>query len=258
MLAAIANWRFFKPVVSSRALIPRRAAGRQDLASSSSAINESALGVDPNNTLLHETGEDALGFLVASLAVTPVRRIFKINRVQIVRRLLGVTAFFYALAHVSMYLVFDQLCYSFATCDYQQHLDRHPETEIHLRRHDGVHDPDDAGRHVHERVGAAAEEALGDAAPIVYVAAIAGVVHYVWGQKSDISEPLKWAGYVVALLGIRVYFAWQKRSGTAQITARAAASRRIGVMMRSDPPRRCFRPDRSFDWRRLFQPRGTG
>jgi sulfoxide reductase heme-binding subunit YedZ len=48
---------------------------------------------------------------------------------------------------------------------------------------------------------------------LVYVAAIAGVVHYVWGQKSDISEPLKWAGYVTVLLGIRVYFVWQKARG---------------------------------------------
>jgi sulfoxide reductase heme-binding subunit YedZ len=47
---------------------------------------------------------------------------------------------------------------------------------------------------------------------LVYVAAIAGAVHYVWGQKSDISEPLRWAAYIAVLLGIRVYFAWKKRA----------------------------------------------
>ncbi len=117
LLAAIANWRFFKPAVFLACLIPGVVLA-YNLCQILVWNHPEALGVDPKKTLLHETGEDALGFLVASLMVTPVRRIFKINRVQAVRRLLGVTAFFYALGHVSTYLVFDQLCYSFATCDY--------------------------------------------------------------------------------------------------------------------------------------------
>ena len=54
---------------------------------------------------------------------------------------------------------------------------------------------------------------------LVYAAGVAGVIHYVWGQKSDIAEPLKWAGYLVVLLGIRVYLSWKKRQA-AQSAAR--------------------------------------
>jgi sulfoxide reductase heme-binding subunit YedZ len=77
-----------------------------------------ALGIEPIKTLQHETGEDALGVLLATLAVTPIRRIFKINRVQIVRRMMGVWAFTYAVVHLLIYLVFDRNCYSFTACQY--------------------------------------------------------------------------------------------------------------------------------------------
>jgi sulfoxide reductase heme-binding subunit YedZ len=46
---------------------------------------------------------------------------------------------------------------------------------------------------------------------LVYVAAVAGAIHFVWGQKADIREPLVWAAILAALLGLRVVFAIQKR-----------------------------------------------
>src|SRR5690348_16920919 len=51
---------------------------------------EGDLGVNPVETLLHETGRDALMVLIAALAVTPIRRLTGWNRVQIVRRTVGV------------------------------------------------------------------------------------------------------------------------------------------------------------------------
>jgi sulfoxide reductase heme-binding subunit YedZ len=212
VLAAIANWRYFKPIVFVGCFIPGILLAIK-LGQFLFGYDPNVLGADPNITLLHETGEDALGFLVASLAVTPVRRIFKINRVQIVRRLLGVTAFFYALAHVSMYLIFDQLCYSFATCDYHS-------LWVDILKRKFIF----AGMVAFTILTLLAitsttgwvrrlKKRWVTLHRLVYVAAIAGVVHYVWGQKSDISEPLKWAGYVTVLLGIRVYFVWQKARG---------------------------------------------
>jgi sulfoxide reductase heme-binding subunit YedZ len=46
---------------------------------------------------------------------------------------------------------------------------------------------------------------------LVYVSAIAGVIHYLWLVKSDIREPLKYAAIVAVLLGYRVFVSW--RSG---------------------------------------------
>jgi sulfoxide reductase heme-binding subunit YedZ len=39
---------------------------------------------------------------------------------------------------------------------------------------------------------------------LVYVSAIAGVVHYLWLVKADTSRPLIYGGILAALLGYRV------------------------------------------------------
>ena len=76
LLAAIANWRYFKPAVFVGCAIPAAL-----LAFKFGQLllwdQADALGVDPIKTLEHETGEDSLGILLATLAVTPIRRIFR-------------------------------------------------------------------------------------------------------------------------------------------------------------------------------------
>jgi sulfoxide reductase heme-binding subunit YedZ len=42
---------------------------------------------------------------------------------------------------------------------------------------------------------------------LVYVAAFAGAVHFVWIQKSGYSRPGPWLAWLFAVLGVRVYFA---------------------------------------------------
>ncbi len=210
LLSAAAAWRLFKPAVFLACLAPgvwlgvrawRFFRGGDFL----------ALGPDPAKTLLHETGENALVILFITLSVTPVRRLFQVNRLQAVRRMLGVWAFTYALSHVSVYLVFDQLCYSVATCEFNA------IKEDILKR----------------RFIFAGMTAFSILLPLaitstsgwvrrlkknwqrlhrlVYVAAGAAVVHYTWIQKSDIRVPLRYAAVLLLLLGIRVVFAWQKR-----------------------------------------------
>ena len=75
------------------------------------------LGANPIEWLTRNTGKWALILLLASLAISPVvKRVGKIRigrwdvngkKVMPWRRLLGLYAFFYALAHFSVYLVFD-------------------------------------------------------------------------------------------------------------------------------------------------------
>jgi sulfoxide reductase heme-binding subunit YedZ len=218
-LAAIANWRWFRSAVFVVCLIPA-ASVIYDLCQVLLWNHPDALGVDPTKTLLHETGEDALAFLLVTLSVTPARRIFKINRVQIVRRLLGVTAFFYALGHVSIYLLLNQLCYSVETCDV-----RGTWNDILKRKFIF------AGMTAFSIMAVLAITSTGGWVRrlkkrwatlhrFVYVAGIAGIVHFIWIQKSDIREPLKWALWLTVLFAIRLYFAWQKRQGP--LTRRAA------------------------------------
>jgi sulfoxide reductase heme-binding subunit YedZ len=66
------------------------------------------LGANPIEFITHKTGFWALTFLVASLAVTPLRRITHWNEAIKFRRLIGLFAFFYALLHFTTYIVLDQ------------------------------------------------------------------------------------------------------------------------------------------------------
>jgi len=64
------------------------------------------LGVEPIKALEHKLGELALQFLIAGLAVTPLRRHLGINLIRF-RRMLGLVAFFYVFTHLLVWLVLD-------------------------------------------------------------------------------------------------------------------------------------------------------
>ena len=65
------------------------------------------LGQDPIRAFEHEVGELALQFLIAGLVITPLRELTKINLIKY-RRAIGLMAFYYTLAHLTVYMVFDQ------------------------------------------------------------------------------------------------------------------------------------------------------
>jgi sulfoxide reductase heme-binding subunit YedZ len=67
------------------------------------------LGADPVKRLIHACGITALNLLLVTLAVTPVRQITGWRNLIRLRRMLGLFAFFYALAHFSVYLSLDQV-----------------------------------------------------------------------------------------------------------------------------------------------------
>lgn len=165
------------------------------------------LGADPTQELTHWSGFTALTLLVVSLAVTPIRRISGWNRVQKLRRLLGLWAFFYAIVHVSVYVFLDQaLALDFIIEDV---LER-PFT----------------------LVGAAAFLLLLPLAAtstrgwirrlgknwirlhwLVYPAAVLAVLHFELGQKTDLTRaPVVMAAILAVLLGVRVWWAVRKRS----------------------------------------------
>jgi sulfoxide reductase heme-binding subunit YedZ len=174
-----------------------------------------ALGPDPANTVIHETGRDALGLLLITLSVTPLRRLFKLNWLQSVRRMLGVWSFTYAVLHLSSYLVFNQLCYSWATCDLKGIV-----TDVLKRKFIFM------GMFAWTILFALAitstsgwvrrlKKKWQTLHRLAYVAAIAGVIHFAWGQKADIREPLKWGAFLAVLLAFRVYLTVQKRRARA-------------------------------------------
>ncbi len=60
-------------------------------------------GARPLNDVIHRAGFWMLMFILATLAVTPLRRITRFGQLIDVRRMLGVGAFVYGAAHISLY-----------------------------------------------------------------------------------------------------------------------------------------------------------
>lgn len=64
------------------------------------------LGVDPVKALEHRYGELALQFLVAALAISPLRRLLSLNLLKF-RRAIGLLSFFYVCTHLLVWLILD-------------------------------------------------------------------------------------------------------------------------------------------------------
>lgn len=61
------------------------------------------LGAEPLKEAIHQLGLWTFRFLLIALAITPARQILHWPRLVLVRRMVGVAAFVYALAHLSLY-----------------------------------------------------------------------------------------------------------------------------------------------------------
>lgn len=70
------------------------------------ALQSGVFSAEPYKQATHETGTWTLYFLLASLSVTPLMRLFRWKRLIIIRRLLGLTAFAFIAAHFILF-VFD-------------------------------------------------------------------------------------------------------------------------------------------------------
>jgi methionine sulfoxide reductase heme-binding subunit len=160
------------------------------------------LTANPIEYLTLETGFWALALLMATLAITPLRRITGWNRIIRFRRIIGLCAFFYASVHLLIYITLDRffefseigadiLKRPYITVGFLAFLLLLPlaitSTRGWVRR---------LGRRwqlLHR---------------LVYPAAALAVLHFYWkkSSKADIAEPLIFAGILAALLLFRA--AW--------------------------------------------------
>jgi sulfoxide reductase heme-binding subunit YedZ len=69
------------------------------------ALATDQLGARPITEAIHQTGLWTIRFLMISLMASPARAIFNWHRLVLVRRQLGLTALFYGLAHLTLYVV---------------------------------------------------------------------------------------------------------------------------------------------------------
>ena len=156
------------------------------------------LGANPIETITHATGGWALRFLLVSLAVTPARRWLGWSWAAPLRRTFGVIAFGHATLHLATWLVLD------LGFDLDAMLD-----DLIERRYIA------AGAFAYACLLPLALTSTGRSMKrfgrrwqtlhrLVYAAAIAAVVHFVWLVKADLLEPLCYAAALALLLALRL------------------------------------------------------
>jgi sulfoxide reductase heme-binding subunit YedZ len=152
--------------------------------------------------LQHVTGTTALVSLFLTLLVTPLRRLTGINQLIRVRRLIGLTAFWYALLHLLSYLVFDQ---ALSPSDITADIAEHPWVLVGfatflLLLSLAVTSTGGWMR----RLGGKRWQQLHR---LVYPAAIGGVLHYLWLVKKDVKDPVYFAAVLALIMLVRAWVA---------------------------------------------------
>jgi sulfoxide reductase heme-binding subunit YedZ len=168
-----------------------------------------ALTANPGDYITDQTGTWALAFLFFSLTITPLRRFTGWNDLIKLRKLLGLVSFFYATLHMLTWVVFINLgTISFMVEDVikRRFITVGMATWLILLALALT-----SSKFAIRRMGRRWQTLH----RFVYAAAILAVVHFWWLVKQDITEPRRWALALVGLLGIRVWWAYQKRYGRA-------------------------------------------
>lgn len=156
------------------------------------------LGVDPVKEIEHRLGKIGLQFIVAGLAVTPLRRWGGLNLLRF-RRALGVLAFAYVSLHLAAWLVLDMaLLWGQALGD----IVKRPYLTLGMAGF-GLLLPLAATSNdwALRRLGGGRWRRLHR---LVYPAAVLGGVHYLWLVKAWPPEPFLYLGAILGLLALRL------------------------------------------------------
>lgn len=199
--------RVAKPIVFAAALLPLSLLIWR-------AFN-GGLGADPLAKITHETGDWTLRFIVITLAITPMRRLTGWNWLIRFRRMIGLYAFFYGCAHFLIYVIADR----FAGLEFRDGI-----LAWSTARALAASIWEDVYKRPYITVGfiglvAMMPLALTSTAGwirrlggrnwnrlhrLIYLTAVAGVIHYWWLVKADILHPAIYASLVAILLAFRL------------------------------------------------------
>jgi sulfoxide reductase heme-binding subunit YedZ len=157
------------------------------------------LGANPVEYITHATGNWTLRLLLVTLAITPARRLFKQPQLTRFRRPLGLFAFFYVCLHFTTWFLLDKslsldemwkdvIKRPFITMGFLGFVSMVPlaitSTAGWIRRLGGKN-----WQRLHR---------------LVYLCAIAGVIHYYWLVKSDVRLPVMYGVILTVLLALRL------------------------------------------------------
>lgn len=161
--------------------------------------------VEPLEFITHGSGDWTLYFLCITLAVTPLRRLTKMNWLVRLRRMFGLFAFFYVCLHFLAFLWFDHF---FDVAEMFRDVAKRPFitvgfTAFVLLIPLAVTSTNGMVR----RLGGKRWQWLHR---LIYLIAPLGILHFWWMRagKSNFAEPIIFGTIVAVLLGMRVYWSW--------------------------------------------------
>lgn len=157
------------------------------------------VGPNPLEFATRTTGMLTLIFLSLTVAVTPLRKIFGINSLVKLRRMLGLFAFFYGTLHLLTYVWFDRL---FNFISVGQDVVRRPFILVGMLAF--LLMVPLAVTSTNKMVKRLGGKRWANLHRLVYVSAIAGVIHFWMLVKSDTRLPLTFGFIVLFLLGYRL------------------------------------------------------
>jgi sulfoxide reductase heme-binding subunit YedZ len=176
-----------------------------------------ALGANPVERVLNQTGLLALLLLVASLTCTPLKSVSGWTWPMRLRKLLGLLGFAYAVLHFLTYAAVDQGLALRAILE--DIAERRFITVGFLALVLLVPLAVTSTRDMVRRLGFPAWQRLHR---LAYVAASLGVVHFVWRVKKDVTEPLVYGGVLALLFALRVAEALRKRRARSRLPMASA------------------------------------
>ncbi len=157
------------------------------------------LGANPIEEITHVTGEWALRLLLITLAISPARKLFRINGLIHLRRLFGVLSFFYVTCHLLIYAILDQWFDWLAIID---DIKDRPYITVGFAAFVlliplAITSTDAMQRKL--------QTAWVKLHKLVYVISILAILHFWWLVKADLFEPIIYASILALLLGYRVF-----------------------------------------------------
>src|SRR2546429_5106254 len=183
--------RFFKVVLFLNAFVP--------LVLLLWDVWHKRVGANPLEFVTRTTGMLTLVFLTISLLVTPLRKVTGANWLVKLRRMLGLFAFFYGCLHLMTYVSFDRF---FNLKSIPADVLKRPFIAIGMTAF--VLMTPLAITSTNKMVKRLGGKRWNRLHKIVYLAGVAGVVHYWMLVKSDTRLPLTFAFLLAVLLGYRL------------------------------------------------------
>lgn len=206
MIAALKLWRDPRGRVSALRIATLALLVLPIVLAVVAALGEDQFDARPVNDLIHRAGYWALMFLLMALAITPFTRIARFGALMDVRRMIGVGAFCYAAAHISLYVV-DQMFDLYKVA-----------SEIVLRLYLTIGFTALTGLTLLaatstdgwvRRLGARRWQRLHQ---IVYGIAVLALIHFFQQTKADVWVPTAFTGMFVWLMGYRlVVWRWRPK-----------------------------------------------